>query len=61
MEDPAKHLTEEEALEQARQDGIEFVDSFSFEGSDEVFETREGAEAAAKGKNVIQTRTRVNG
>ena len=50
------HLTEKQALAQAKKDGIEFIDEFKVEGSDKVYETKEATEKAAKGKNVIQSR-----
>lgn len=51
-----KELTEEEALAQAREQGVEFVDSFSVDGAETAYATREEAEAVANGKNIIQTR-----
>lgn len=55
-----EHLTEKKALEQAKAEGIEFVDSFTIEGDEKrrEFKTRAAAEKEADGRNIIQTRTR---
>lgn len=56
---PDDLLTEEEALEQASEEGIEFVDTFFVEGDESTkYKTAAAAKKAAKGKNVIQTRSR---
>jgi hypothetical protein len=52
-----KILTETEALAEAKKQGIEFVDFYTVEGDETKFATREKAEEAHPGKNIIQTRT----
>lgn len=55
-------LTEEQALKDAREQGIEFIDTFFVQDHDGIYDSREEAEAAMsklkiKG-NIIQTRRR---
>lgn len=53
-----EHLTEEEALARAKEEGYEFVDFFTVEGDlNTRYETEEEAIKAADGKNVLQHRT----
>lgn len=52
------HLTEEEALAQAKAEGIEFVDAFMVEGEAKEYKTAKLAEKHADGRNVIQVRRR---
>lgn len=53
-----EHLSEEDAIKQAKKDGIEFVDWFTVEGDDTRYETEEEAREAAGDKNVLQHRER---
>lgn len=50
------HLSETDALEQAKANGIEFVDFYTFEGASKEYETREDAEKDADGKLVHEAR-----
>lgn len=52
------NFTEEEALAQAAEQGIEFVDVFTVEGDDTQYAALEEATEAAGGKPVIQTRSK---
>lgn len=54
-------INEQEALERAREEGIEFVDRFEFadnDGNIQSFDNEEAASKAAKGKPVTQIRER---
>lgn len=60
-----KHLTEKQALAQAKADGVEFVDTFTIsdDSFDESFATREEAEKVCKNlgvdpSHIVQTRRR---
>ncbi len=50
------HLTEKEALKQAKAEGIEFEDHYTFDGAEKEYETKEDAKADADGKPVVQVR-----
>lgn len=55
-----EHLTEEQALAQAKEQGIEFKDQFQIEGFTKLYDSKEEAVAVApKGSNIIQIRSRV--
>lgn len=60
---PDDKLTEKQALAQAKEQGIEFVDEFTIEGDEDrvVYETEAEAKAEAGKRNIIQTRRQKNG
>lgn len=51
-------LTEKEALAQAKDEGIEFIDSWQVEGDDTFYPTEAEAKKKAKGKPITQRRDR---
>lgn len=55
---PDDKLTEKEALREAKEQGIEFVDEYTIEGDEDnvIYETEAEAKAEAGKRNVIQTR-----
>jgi len=52
------HISEKKALAQAKEEGIEFVDHYTFEGTSEKYDTAKEAEKHADGKPIMQVRER---
>ena len=51
-----EHLTEKQAIAQAKAEGLTFIDSYQVEGDSTHYKTKQEAEAQAKGKPVFQVR-----
>lgn len=51
-----EQLSEADAVARAKRKGIQFIDIWKVEGSEERYSSLADAEKAAAGKNVIQTR-----
>lgn len=56
-----EHLTEEDALAQAAEEGIEFEDFYSFEGAEKEYPTAAAAKKDAAGKPIMQVRRQKSG